>query len=238
VDWFSDDATYEGTVRWLDEEGVIIYPIRYDTRATSERIAREQSNEISPQLPTTDVIRPVPGGTTPPTFPGDDPIPTTGTKSKSGPLGLPSADEILRRRRQQDPDRDPNRDPNRVPSPNEIPDPSATRGPSGPPVGTIRRAPRADDSISARLDMAYSTADAYLKTLAEKSGGRLLRADTLGSLPDAFAKIAAELRTQYSLGYYPTTKERDERYRKIKVTTTRKDVVLRTRPGYLATNSR
>ena len=88
------------------------------------------------------------------------------------------------------------------------------------------------------LDMAYSTADAYLKALADKSGGKLMRADTLGSLPDAFAKIAAELRTQYSLGYYPTKKERDEQYRKIKVTTTRKDVVIRAKPGYLSTEAK
>ena len=67
---------------------------------------------------------------------------------------------------------------------------------------------------------------------------RLLRADTLASLPDAFAQIAAELRTQYMLGYYPTNKERDERYRNIKVTTARKNVALRARPGYLATNAK
>ena len=88
------------------------------------------------------------------------------------------------------------------------------------------------------LDLAYLTADSYLKALAEKSGGRLLRADTLGSLPDAFSQIAAELRTQYLLGYYPVNKDRDERYRKIKVTTARKGVVIRARPGYLATNAR
>ena len=88
------------------------------------------------------------------------------------------------------------------------------------------------------LDLAYMTADSYLKSLAEKSGGRLLRADTLGSLPDAFAQIAAELRTQYLLGYYPLNKERDDRYRQIKVTTTRKNVVIRARPGYLATNAK
>jgi Ca-activated chloride channel family protein len=70
--------------------------------------------------------------------------------------------------------------------------------------------------------------------LANKSGGRLLRADTLASLPDAFAKIAAELRTQYAIGYYPSNKKRDGQYRKIKVISTRKDVVVRSRPGYRA----
>ena len=82
------------------------------------------------------------------------------------------------------------------------------------------------------LDGLYLTADDYLKKLADKSGGRLLRADTLVSLPDAFAKIAGELRTQYSIGYYPTNKARDDAYRKIRVTTTRKDVAVRSRPGY------
>ena len=88
------------------------------------------------------------------------------------------------------------------------------------------------------LDLAYLTADSYLKTLAEKSGGRLLRADTIASLPDAFGQIAGELRTQYLLGYYPLNKERDERYRKIKIETTRKNVVVRARPGYLSTSGR
>ena len=87
------------------------------------------------------------------------------------------------------------------------------------------------------LDLLYLKADSYLQNLADNSGGKLLRADVLTSLPEAFANIAAELRTQYLLGYYPIKKERDEKYRKIKVTTTRKNVRLRSRPGYLATAS-
>ena len=134
----------------------------------------------------------------------------------------------------RDPSRDPN-DPNRGREPSRIPTPTGS-DPSS--TGTSRRSPRPDDSITTMLDMAYETADSYLKTLADKSGGKLMRADTLGSLPDAFARIAAELRTQYSLGYYPLNKARDERYRKIKVTTTRKHVVIRARPGYIATSAR
>src|SRR4030095_3793199 len=53
VDWHSDESTFAGNMRWLDEEGIIVYPIRYDTREATERLAREQANEISPQgLPT------------------------------------------------------------------------------------------------------------------------------------------------------------------------------------------
>lgn len=247
MDWHSDRATFEDTIRLLDEDGVVVYPIRYETRATTEALAREQSGSAA-SLPTIEVIRqPTPSGTTPPTFPGESPIPTSGSSRKTGPMGLPSADEILRRRREEERNRypDPSRGPaptgdptERTPDPND-PDVRRPRVPSIPGTTRPDTSPRPrsgpDESITARLDMAYLTADSYLKQLADKSGGRLLRADTLRSLPDAFAQIAAELRTQYMIGYYPLNKERDERYRKITVATTRKHVAIRARPGYIAT---
>jgi Mg-chelatase subunit ChlD len=246
MDWHSDKATFEGTVRFLDEEGVVVYPIRYDTRATTEKLAREQSEQITPQLPTIDVVRrPSPGGTTPTTFPGGDPVPS-GSPRNTGPLGLPTAGEIMRRRRDEERNRYPTgRDPAPTGNPGEIPpDPNdrnvrvPTIPDSQPRTTTTRPTSAPNDSISGVLDRAYSIADSYLKAVAEKSGGRLLRADTLKSLPDAFAQIAAELRTQYMLGYYPLKKERDERYRTISVTTARKNIVIRARPGYLATAAR
>jgi Mg-chelatase subunit ChlD len=241
MDWHSDRATFDGTLRWLDEEGVVVYPIRYDTRATTERLAREQSNQTSPQLPTIDVVRgPPSGGTTPPTFPGGDPVPTTTTR-KTGPWGLPSADDILRRRREDERNRmPPSDDPGRPPDVVDARDrrPRNLPGEQRVPTTTDGRDTRSDDSINRMLTLAYLKADKYLDSLAEKSGGRLLRADTIASLPAAFSQIAAELRTQYMLGYYPINKERDERYRTIKVTTVRKNVVIRARPGYLATHAR
>lgn len=247
MDWHSDNANFKSTVRSLDEEGVVIYPIRYDTRATTEQLAREQSGQT---LPTISVIRQAPpSGTTAPTFPDGDGVPTSGSARKDGPFGLPLPDEIMRRRRDEERNRYPNPTggpaptggpDDRAPDPSErnkrapkVPDSQPTNVPA--PTGTGRSD---DDSIKGMLDMAYLTADSYLKELADKSGGRLLRADTIASLPDAFAQIAAELRTQYMLGYYPINKERDEHYRKIKVDTTRKNVVVRARPGYLATNAR
>jgi hypothetical protein len=237
MDWHSDSATFNSNVRWLDEEGVIVYPIRFDTRATTERLAREQSSEV--QLPTIDVVRRPPSGTTAPTFPSDESIPTSGSQQRTGPFGLPTAGEIMRRRREEERRRQPEPDPGgSLPgSPDRVPE-KRIPGVSDPRPGTTtttttsRRS--SDDSIGRMLDLAYSTADSYLQTLADKSGGRLLRADTISSLPEAFEKIAAELRTQYMLGYYPINKERDERYRKIKVTAARKNVVIRARPGYIA----
>jgi len=246
MDWHSDTATYQGTVRFLDEEGVVIYPIRYETRATTEALARQQSEQSTPSLPTIDVIRqPPPSGTTAPTFPGGDGVPTSGTQRKTGPFGLPLPEEIMRRRREEERNRypDPNRGPAPSGDPGEVPpDPNdrnktiprvpGSRPPTAPPPTS-----GPDESIKGMLDLAYLTADGYLKALAEKSGGRLLRADTIASLPDAFGQIAAELRTQYMLGYYPLDKQRDERYRKIKVESTRKNIVIRSRPGYLSTKA-
>jgi hypothetical protein len=232
VDQISDQATLNSTLKGLDEEGVIVYPIRYDTRVETERMVRQQAEEMSPVLPTRSVINAPQSGTTAPTFPSDDPSPVPTTTRKTGPLGLPLPAEILRRTRdgRYPRDRYPSPDPNdpgrtsdpRRSDPRTMPDPTATR-----------RDRRSDDNIGAMLDLAYNTADFYLKELERKSGGRLLRADTIASLPDAFAKIAAELRTQYALGYYPTNKQRDGKYRKIKVSTTRKNVVVRSKPGYL-----
>jgi hypothetical protein len=241
MDWHSDNATFNSTVRYLDEEGVIVYPIRYETRATTEQLAREQSGE---QLPTISVIRqPPPSGTTAPTFPGGDGVPTSGSKPKTGPFGLPTADEIMRRRREEEMRRQPYPNPDQLPEPpGRVPEqrvpgvPGSRPAPPGTTTTTTTSS-RSSDDVGRMLDMAYSTADKYLETLAEKSGGRLLRADTIASLPVAFSQIAAELRTQYLLGYYPLKKERDERYRKIKVTTARKNVIVRARPGYLATGA-
>jgi hypothetical protein len=239
VDWHSDAATFDGTLHGLDEEGVIVYPIRYETRAETERVAREGSDDPTASLPTIDVIRGTPSGTTAPTFPSDDPstVPTSGQRPRTGPLGLPTAGEIMRGRRERDPNMD------RYPSPTSRPDGGGAdprdgrtdpRDRPGTPGPSSRGSRRKDDSLSLMLDALYLKGDSYLMELANKSGGRVLRADTLASLPDAFAKIAAELRTQYAIGYYPTNKKRDGQYRKIKVTTTRKSVVVRARPGYRA----
>src|SRR6266567_826037 len=158
--------------------------------------------------------------------PSSAPPPSTGPGS--GTLGWPLPD-IFRRNTPNDPNRGtwpPASGPN-DPRPNPGNLSRRTRTPTGRTE---------NDSISGQLDLLYSKADTYLNTLAEKSGGRLLRADKLDSLPAAFANIAAELRTQYLLGYYPTNAAHDGRYRKIKVSTSRKNIVVRARPGYSARN--
>jgi Ca-activated chloride channel family protein len=56
-----------------------------------------------------------------------------------------------------------------------------------------------------------------LNEITELTGGRAFAADNINDLPDIAAKIGAELRNQYVLGYKPSNRARDARWRKIKI---------------------
>lgn len=86
--------------------------------------------------------------------------------------------------------------------------------------------------ISRRL---YNLARQEMDELARASGGRNFAAATLQEARGAFAQVANEIGTQYSLGYYPSNKARDGRYRQIKVEVRGvKDASVRARDGYYA----
>jgi Ca-activated chloride channel family protein len=63
----------------------------------------------------------------------------------------------------------------------------------------------------------YNLARREMNELAKASGGRNFLAGSLGEARAAFALVATEIGTQYSLGYYPTNKARDGKFRTIKV---------------------
>ncbi len=56
-----------------------------------------------------------------------------------------------------------------------------------------------------------------LSEMTELTGGRAFSVDNLNDLPDIATKIGAELRNQYILGYHPSNKAHDARWRKIKI---------------------
>jgi Ca-activated chloride channel homolog len=56
-----------------------------------------------------------------------------------------------------------------------------------------------------------------LNEMTELTGGRAFTVENLNDLPDIAAKIGAELRNQYILGYHPSNKAHDARWRKIKI---------------------
>jgi len=78
----------------------------------------------------------------------------------------------------------------------------------------------------------YARAGQYLQELSGASGGRLDRAASIGSISDAFSRIAEELRCQYTLTYYPSNQTRDGSYRRIRVEVNRPGVTVRARAAY------
>jgi VWFA-related protein len=68
--------------------------------------------------------------------------------------------------------------------------------------------------ISKRL---YELANYEMASLAGVSGGKVFPVVDLSEVKSAFAKVAQEIGTKYSLGYYSSNDKRDGTFRKIKV---------------------
>ncbi|MBD0369785.1 MAG: VWA domain-containing protein [Pyrinomonadaceae bacterium] len=82
----------------------------------------------------------------------------------------------------------------------------------------------------------YNLARSEMVDLARSSGGRAFEAADLRDARAAFTEVANEIGTQYSLGYYPTNKARDGRFRTIKVELkgVARGAHVRAREGYYA----
>ena len=95
---------------------------------------------------------------------------------------------------------------------------------TGPNGGPLPGATQAD----------YDRANQYLQELADKTAGRLYRANDTTLLAEAFSRIAEELRRQYSLGYYPPDGDASNADRRqIKVRINRPDLAVKARDSYL-----
>jgi VWFA-related protein len=79
----------------------------------------------------------------------------------------------------------------------------------------------------------YRAAGAYLRALSDKTGGRFYNGDSIFGIGQAFTWIAEELGRQYSLGYYPSTRGKDGERRQIKVRSTERDLVVKSRDSYI-----
>jgi VWFA-related protein len=82
----------------------------------------------------------------------------------------------------------------------------------------------------------YNLARREMDDLSRGSGGRSFPAATLADARAAFARVAADIGTLYSLGYYPTNKARDGKFRSIKleVRGLKDKAQIRARDGYYA----
>ena len=88
------------------------------------------------------------------------------------------------------------------------------------------------------MNTAYARATVYLKFLADNSGGRFFLADSPDKLVKTFQSIAAELRHQYSIGYYSKNDSPDKKTRKIKVVVDVPNTTVKARKSYVYKNVR
>ena len=73
------------------------------------------------------------------------------------------------------------------------------------------------DEAAARATPEEINGPALLGEVTDESGGRTFAVSHLNDLPDIAIKIGMELRNQYVLGYRPSNRARDGKWRKIKV---------------------
>jgi len=98
----------------------------------------------------------------------------------------------------------------------------------------VEAAQRADTLIQVLVvyeEKNFANFDAA-KKLAEETGGRAIDIRAQDRLQKAFDQISDELRSEYSLGYYPTNPTPDGKYRQIKLEMTVKNYKVLARKGY------
>ncbi|HEU4714436.1 MAG TPA: VWA domain-containing protein [Pyrinomonadaceae bacterium] len=79
----------------------------------------------------------------------------------------------------------------------------------------------------------YEIGNRYLIELANSTGGREYRADSLSNMSTAFANVAEELRRQYSIGYYPKRPAQAGQRRMIRVRANQPNLAVRARDSYI-----
>jgi len=71
-----------------------------------------------------------------------------------------------------------------------------------------------------------------LEKVAKESGGDFFFPRSDKELAEAVTKISEDLRTQYTLAFYPQSQDRENRYHELRVTVRDKSYKVRARPGY------
>jgi Ca-activated chloride channel homolog len=80
----------------------------------------------------------------------------------------------------------------------------------------------------------YTAARSRLNILARRTGGTLNTINRLEEMAVLYAKVAAEVRSLYTIEYEPNNNKRDGKWREIKIRVKNPDLISRTRPGYFA----
>jgi len=103
----------------------------------------------------------------------------------------------------------------------------------------IEAAQRTDTVVHILLvyDPHYGANASVARKITDETGGRMIVVNSEKHLQEAFDQISEELRSQYTLGYYPTNSARDGKFRKIKIDLANHDLKVLARKGYYAPKS-
>jgi len=103
----------------------------------------------------------------------------------------------------------------------------------------IEAAQRTDTVIHVLLvhDPGFSWRPDVAKKMSDETGGRTIEVSSEKRLNEAFDQISEELRSQYTIGYYPTNTAKNGQFRKVRVETPGKENKILTRKGYYAPKS-
>lgn len=104
----------------------------------------------------------------------------------------------------------------------------------------IEAAQRTDTVVHILLvaDPRYGGNTSVAHKMADETGGRLIIVNSEKRLEEAFDSISEELRSQYTLGYYPSNTSKDGKFRKIRVETANHELKVLARKGYYAPKAR
>lgn len=100
----------------------------------------------------------------------------------------------------------------------------------------IEAAQRTDSVVHILLvaDPRYGGNPGVAHKISDETGGRMISVSSEKKLAEAFDQISEELRSQYTLGYYPTNSARDGKFRKIRIEMSNRDYRVLARKGYYA----
>ena len=80
----------------------------------------------------------------------------------------------------------------------------------------------------------FYSGEGEMRKLTEQTGGRMINVgNKFDKLKEAFDQIAAELRSQYNIGYTPTNNKQDGSYRKLEIKS-KQNYKIQARAGYYA----
>lgn len=195
VDTASESKKYDSTLRQAEELEALVYTIHYDTEQDVNQMSRDPSVIANPTGKPSSTQIPSGRGGSPFPFPGggggtiNAPFPNIRTGGGGTIFGGGN-------QRRNDPRNYPGNNPN---DPRNYPgnNPNDPRNDPNDPQN------RGNTTIIGGSNSEYARGAVYLNELSKATGGRNFEANDITNLDKAFQSIALELRSQYSLGFYP-----------------------------------